>query len=208
MKIATLGNCQLLSLSWYIRRLFENSGQHFECKWIGSPFAHLPFPYAARFEEPEQSILNKDSALDYIKDADYVICQPLKKDITFNFINLPKLIKKDCKLLFIGYFRHDLRFPIDFTIERLCHYFRHVRFSPTYISQKYSDETGFEKFKDGGLGSTNHPNAFYFLCLMREICDHFNWEYYSEKRVQELKEKGYPFETQKKQINYKGYYKI
>ena len=39
----------------------------------------------------------------------------------------------------------------------------------------------------------NHPNALYFLEVMREICTRWDWDYYSDEQYQTLLEEGYPF---------------
>ena len=39
----------------------------------------------------------------------------------------------------------------------------------------------------------NHPNAFYFLEVMREICTRWDWDYYTDEQYQTLLEEGYPF---------------
>lgn len=39
----------------------------------------------------------------------------------------------------------------------------------------------------------DHPNAFYFLEVMREICTRWDWDYYSDEQYQTLLEEGYPF---------------
>jgi len=47
--------------------------------------------------------------------------------------------------------------------------------------------------KINGTNLPNHPNVFYFLDLVKEICRIYDWEYFSDEEVEKYSKIRFPF---------------
>lgn len=185
IKIATLGNCQTMALCWYIRRL------NFECsaKYITGMFSDFLFVKARKTfkDQIDHNIYDKKQSIDFLSDIDYLIYQKIdpKTCDTWNHEKIPSYLKNDCKLISVSHMMYD---PDDDKFFNGMKQ-RTLKLNIDIPAHKFIETHGSKIT----MQQNNHPHAFYFLELIREICKTTDWPFYKDDQYQNLIKEGYPF---------------
>lgn len=185
IKIATLGNCQTMALCWYIRRL------NLDCtaKWIAGMLADYPFAKGRKTfkDQIDHNIYDKNESMSYLREVDYLIYQKIEPK-TCNIWNHEKIatyVKNDCKLISVSYMMYDTEEEkfLNGMKQRASNL--NIDIPAHKLVEKHGSKITMQQ--------NNHPHAFYFLELMREICKTTGWTYYKDDQYQNLIKEGYPF---------------
>lgn len=185
MNITLLGNCQTKALSWYIQQLDPS----FDVKWICIEI-FLPYwgPQSKFNRKPINVITDTQKAIKTLKSSDYVIFQPIKTATSenYNLVQLQKHVSKD-KLISISSMFYNPNDPgqklLKGMIKRAEKY--NIDIPAHKIIEKHGSKITVQK--------VNHPQVFYFLELVREICAKTGWNYYSDEQYNQYLKEGYPF---------------
>jgi len=187
MKITLIGNCQTKALSWYIQQL----DQSFCVKWIRiakfskALWAQEQPPYGSRFYGKSINIIaDIRKSKERLLESDYVIYQNLKILTSLNYHS--KVIKKyspNAKFISISsfYYKHGSILGMKKRAKELK-----IDIPAHKMIKKHGS-------KIKAMGRHLHPNAFYFLELVREICEITNWPYYDDKVYNQYLKEGFPF---------------
>ena len=185
MNITLLGNCQTKALSWYIQQLDPS----FNVKWICIEIFLRYWGPDSKFNgKPINVITDTQKAIKTLKSSDYVIFQPLKTETSenYNLVELKKHVSKG-KLISTSSMFYQPKDPeqklLNGMIERAE---KHNIDIPAHkIIEKHGPKIT--------MITKNHPEVFYFLELVREICAKTGWNYYSEEQHNQYLKEGYPF---------------
>jgi hypothetical protein len=208
--ITCIGNCQALSLTWYLSQL----GPEFDVSYvspsmklqnliIGDSVEEAPSapnyalddskhdeikPWAGKLIKRAK---NPSMGVDMVKKSDLVFYQTIRLE-TSKLFNLAKLRSyvDVSKLKQIGVFHYN---PNDPFIESgfvgmMEREKRHkIEFSICELIYKHRDKIYCQP------GNRRHPNSFYFLELVRSICEKMEWDFYDESTYMEILEQKWPF---------------
>ena len=183
MKITLLGNCQTKALTWYIQQLNSNFNVRWVCieafngKWgQDTSFCGKDIPV----------IVNLNESISRLKKSDLVIFQHIKTESS-KFFNHKKLNSylANAQSISISSMFYDTDHPeyLEGMIERANEF--NIDIPAHIIIEKHGSKITMQK--------KNHPHAFYFLELVREICAKTGWDYYSEEQYNQYLKEGYPF---------------
>jgi len=185
-QVTLVGNCQTKALCWYFGQL----DQPMDIKWLCMEgFRKTTWGPSNTFMDRDcTTIACPIEGVKRLGSSDYVVYQPMhiKTSENYNYVQIKKHARKG-KLISISVFYYEPDDPEQEAFEGMIE--RAEKFNidiPAHkIVEKHRDKI-FPPYK-------NHPPAFYFLELIREICMKTGWNYYSEERyIQLLKEK-WPF---------------
>lgn len=214
MKICTFGNCQTNILAWYIKNLVP---QH--CvKWIQTidKFKDLPLERGSnvvdlqtrwwyyyrdgivdnsKLMNPIDGLLpNSRSSFKYIQECDIVIHQNIspKKSKLFNRDIIHRCFSRNSKVISVSslYYHPDHHHRTMTGMEHRDKTFNVTIPAHKLISQVkdikiVQDNTGHEQYQ--------HPNAVYFLEVVRQICNLTGLDYYSDEQFKYLLALDFPF---------------
>lgn len=197
MKIACIGNCQIETLTWYLRYLLPQS----ECYWIPFSDRYRGFNFNEAFnhsnkhafskEFNDQVLLRKDH-IKYVSEADYVISLKMLERASpdFHDAKLKSTLQSNCKYISITNFYldenniektltgirdRDQKRRVDITIDTLV------------------ENLALKKFYPKKPTEPNHPPAIYFLELIRHISKKFDWPFFSQEDYDMFIKTGFPF---------------
>ena len=185
IKIATLGNCQTMALCWYIRKL----NLEFTAKWIAGMLADYSFAKGRKTfkDQIDHNIYDKDESMSYLREADYLIYQKIEPKTcnTWNHEKIATYVKNDCKLISVSHMMYDPREEKFLNGMKQRALKLNIDIPAHKIVQKHGSKITMQQ--------KNHPHAFYFLELVREICAKTGWNYYSKEQYNQYLKEGYPF---------------
>jgi len=191
MVITTLGNCQIMALCKYIRILKPEADAKF-C----NVFQVHEWPRSPQFgDQVDHVISDTHEQKRRLIDSDFVLYQAMTPkragDKQFTQAGLRETNQQNAtqRQLSITSFRLKDDERAD-TFEGMLtrEHKNNTDIRATDIINKHPGLV-----KSMGNPDGNHPNVFYFLEVMREICTRWDWDYYSDEQYQELLEQGYPF---------------
>ena len=196
MNISLIGNCQIKALTWYTQQLNSN----FDVKYIWTDIGMDLWGKKNVFKgNLTPTIIDTQASQDRLSKSDYIIYQPIRPSRikNFNYEDIQKY-KDNAKLISIG-----------------CFYCKNINTKYLTNTQEYKARTGLlgmkeraEKFsldiqphkiiEQHGVDAmatdtAYHPQALYFLELVREICVKTGWDYYSDEQYNRYLKQGYPF---------------
>ena len=203
--ITCIGNCQATSLTWYLSQL----GPEFDVSYvspslklqdliIGDSVEEAPLLNNHEHDEikPWKGLLVKmaktpSMGVDMVKKSDLVFFQSirLRKSKLFNLRKLRTYVDVS-KLKQIGVFHYNPDAPFIESgflgmMEREKQ--NNVEFSICDLICKHRDKIYCQP------GNLSHPNSFYFLELVRSICEKMEWDFYDESTYMEILEQKWPF---------------
>lgn len=185
MKITLLGNCQTKALSWYIAQL----GQNVDVKWISiEPFLKNWGPNPDFFGKSINVITDTQEGIKRLQSSDYVIFQHIQINTSdnYNTDQLKKHVTRG-KLISISSMYYNPTDPAQIYLKGMIE--RAEKFNVDIPAHKIIEKHG-SKIK---MLEINHPSAFYFMELVREICKKTGLNYYSNKQYNQLLKEAYPF---------------
>ena len=173
--IAFIGNCQTISLCFFLQQLLVRNKKNYQVKWClyGDKFkAHL----AKWSEKCNHKIIDYDQSIEYIKICNFIIYQDISKEkSTFSNVDiLTKIKKEDCKLIKMPsiFFEYS---SYDNSLEELIQ-------KETNLNVDIKVSQIIDKHKPNILMLTkNHPKTFLFLEIMKEICKFLNIEFFDQR---------------------------
>lgn len=185
-KISLIGNCQTLALTWYLQQLNKD----FDVQWI-QLFGELGNKIASESNalgKKITKIVSIETGINRLQQSDYVIFQHLRLETSphYNFKQLKKHVTKG-KLISISSMFYEPNDPdqklLKGMIERAeaCN----IDIPAHKIIEKHGPKITMQQ--------KNHPQVFYFLELVREICAITGWNYYSDEQYNQYLKEGYPF---------------
>lgn len=180
IKIAFVGNCQLLTLCFYLQYLLRDN-KDYCIRWVCYSDNFLPHLTGTWDACCKDKITTAKEGVEYIKECDYIFYNPIK-DETSTFFSTNKLqdIKKDTTKLYpiismcLNY--NDL----DNSIDHLKDLDKENEIKITSIIEKYKNDLNKICL------TFNHPTTFCFLELMKEITREMNISYYNNDDYNEL----------------------
>jgi len=192
-KISLIGNCQTLALTWYLQQLNKD----FDVQWIqlagelGNKIASESNAWGKKITK----IVSIETGINRLQQSDYVIFQHLKIKTSphYNLEELKKHVTKG-KLISISSFFYDPSDPERFNLKRMKQIANKLKIdvSAHKIIEKHGSKITVEKSAKGH-NKINHPQAFYFLEVVRGICAKTGWDYYSDEQYNQYLKEGYPF---------------
>tara|TARA_B100001939_G_C16905693_1_gene602187 strand:+ start:792 stop:1358 length:567 start_codon:yes stop_codon:yes gene_type:complete len=187
MNITLLGNCQTLALTWYLQEL----NSHFNVVWIQFEKAeHLKNVMLKDYCKGKLISIISDinKGIERLKCSDYIIYQPMqeKTSPSYNYKQLKKYAKK-AKLISISSMWNPANPKfMNGMIERA------KEFNIDIPAHKIIERHG-SNIKINDPTKPRHPNTFYFLELIREICIITGWDYYSNEQYNKYLKEAFPF---------------
>lgn len=185
MKITLLGNCQTKALTWYIEQLNKN----FDVKWICIDFFNdAAWALNKNFKGKDVSIIfDQNESVKRLKDSDYIIYQHISHEKSNYNEDQIKKHQKDAELISISSMFY---YPADPDKKSLKGMIRRAKnWNIDIPAHKIIEKHGPKIV----MHDKNHPNTFYFLELVREICVKTGWHYYSNQQYNQYLKDGYPF---------------
>jgi hypothetical protein len=213
-RISVIGNCQSEALAWYIRRLPQmregaKNGK-VVCNWLVAEkfrehmkrvnkekfakhlFLHTNPANVHRLVTEDKgdfrfNIFKSDQIRKSLQASDYVIFQKIRPSTSklLNWQNVKILARDDAKLISISSFFHDKK-NNKFVLEMA------KREAEVKVLLRATELIKNNK-KINGTNLPNHPNVFYFLDLVKEICRIYDWEYFSDEEVEKYSKIRFPF---------------
>ena len=174
MKITCIGNCQTLSLCFYLQELLESDN----ISWLlyGQEFKRHLGPWSDKIKN---KIIDYESRhIDEIKESDVIIYQEISvtKSSFSNYEKLQEIKKDSCKLIKIPSIYLDSN-NYETSLKELKR-----RETDNKVDVTVTDF--FEKLKITKLMlSIDHPTTFLFLEIMKKICNILNIEFFTQKRL-------------------------
>lgn len=190
MKISTIGNCQTQALTWYIKKL----NPKFDVKWVQPEFtreAGWAHP-GVLLKESIETVMGEKDSINRLKQSSFLIYQPmdLNKSKNFNFQKI-KSYNPECCFISINSFYFLPGCPKQTGLSGMIE--RAKRFNIDIPAHKLIEKHGSKITIEESSQNPAHPRVFYFLELMREICNKTGWDYYSDKQYNEYIKKEHPF---------------
>ena len=201
--ITCIGNCQALSLTWYLSQLGPEFDVSYVCPSmklqdliIGDSVEEAPLlnnydDYFIKAGKLIKGAKTPSMGVDMVKKSDLVFFQTIRLS-TSKLFNLPKLQSyvDVSKLKQIGVFHYNPDAPFIESgflgmMEREKQ--NNVEFSICDLICKHRDKIYCQP------GNLSHPNSFYFLELVRSICEKMEWDFYDESTYMEILEQKWPF---------------
>jgi len=187
MNITLFGNCQTKALSWYIQQLDPS----FNVKWICIEIFLPNWGPEPTFKgKPINVITDSQKAKKALESSDYVIFQHIHhKKSNYRLDTIEKHVKNS-KLISISSFHYDpdTGQGLPGMINRAKK--NNIDIPVHKIIEKHGSK--IQIIRGQSTGPT-HPNVFYFLELVREICIITGWNYYPDEQYKQYLKEGYPF---------------
>ena len=197
MVITTLGNCQTMALCRYIRILKPGA----DVKFCTSNFivrSHLFSRNREMFgDQVDHVIEDMHEQKQRLTRSDFVLYQAMKlipagaHELTQAGLRDTNQQHPDMNMLSVTSFKYNDDDPSLFEGMLTREHKNNVDIRATDIINKHPGKINGKGVKYPG--TFDHPNAFYFLEVMREICTRWDWDYYSDEQYEQLIEQGYPF---------------
>jgi hypothetical protein len=176
MNITFIGNCQMVSLCFYLQQLLNPS--IYNVCWVlyGEEFKqHISGNWSAKCKN---KILDYDDSVRRIKDSDIIIYQNINvnKSLFSNIKTLHEITKSGCKIIQIPsiYLIYN---DFDNSIKELI-----KRENINNVDIKVSNI--LIKFKDKNLilDRADHPNTFLFMEIVKIICNLLNIDFFTDEQ--------------------------
>ena len=174
MNITFIGNCQTVSLCFYLQQLL--SPKHYNISWVlyGEEFKQHIGCWSVKCKN---KILDYNKSIQQIKNSDIIIYQniDINKSLFSNTNKLQEIKKSTCKLIQISsiYLIYD---DFDNSIKELIN-----RENKNNVDIKVSDI--FCNFKHKKLMLTcYHPNTFLFMEIIKILTKLINVNFFTEKQ--------------------------
>ena len=185
MKISLLGNCQTKALSWYLEQLNKS----FDVKWISIERFYSKWGPEPHFKGKKINVIaDTEEGIKRLQSSDLVIFQNISAKTSKNY-NVKKLktYTKNSKLISISSMMYNAADPKQTYLKGMIQRAKeHNLDIPAHkIIEKHGSKIKMQKH--------NHPNVFYFLELVREICIKMGWNYYTDEKYDQYLKEGYPF---------------
>jgi hypothetical protein len=179
-KIAFVGNCQLLTLSFYLQHLLRNN-KDYCVRWVCYSDNFIPHLTGTWDACSKNKITNANEGVEFVKDCDYIFYNPIKDETsTFFSTNKLKDIKKESAELYeiismcLDY--NDL----DNSINHLKDLDKDNEIQLSAIIEEYKHDLSKICL------TFNHPTTLCFLKLTKEISRVMNIDYYNDNDLTEL----------------------
>jgi hypothetical protein len=176
MNITFIGNCQTVSLCFYLQQLLNPSIYNICWVLYGEEFKqHLSGDWRTKCKN---KISDSDDSIVRIKDSDIIIYQNIdvNKSLFSNIHTLQEITKIGCKIIQIPsiYFIHN---DFDNSIKELI-----KRENINNVNIKVSNI--LIKFKDTNLilDLPNHPNTFLFMEIVKIICNLLDVDFFTDEQ--------------------------
>ena len=184
MNITLLGNCQTKALAWYIQQI----NSQLDVKWICiEPFKRNDWANQSVFRgKPIDVITCVRESITRLNVSDVVIFQHIAPTTSANFhYNQLKKHAAKATLLSTSSFLFDPQEPsyLQGMIQRAVDGDIDIS-APDLIERHGSKIIAI---------SYNHPNVFYFMEVVREICSRVGCNFYCDEQYQMFIDEGYPF---------------
>jgi len=177
MNIIFIGNCQTVSLCFYLQELLKSTAHNIY--WIS--YGNYFNKYLREWSEKcKNKITDPGESISIIRDSDIIIYQniDIRKSYFCNTERLKALKKKTCKLIIIPsiyYNEHDFDNCIKELIKRET--INNVDIKVSCIIKKY-------KYKKLMI-THRHPTTFLFMEIIKSLCvlldiDFFNMNHYNK----------------------------
>ena len=176
MYITFIGNCQSLALSFYFEQLLDPV--KFNICWIlyGESFRRCSY-----LTKCKNRIHDYDLSLERIKCSDIIIYQEINKNKS-SFSNedtLAELIKPTCTLVKIPF--------IYFHYNDFNNSLRELQRREILKNVDIKFSIIIDRYRLTNLMLTyNHPNTFFFMEMIKELCQRLNMEYFSIEQYSEI----------------------
>lgn len=199
MKIACVGNCQLESLAWYIKYLLPKD----ECWWISFSDRYKGYNSKQKLKTKrvKNNLFTKDfigkvrcphEPIEYIKSCDYVIYIKMSQRASPNYHTekLETYINENCKSVSVSNYyitqdKYTESLNLTITKEKLN---KGLDISIAEIMNQENKNEMLPLAKR----EPSHPPSNYFLKLLQLICNHFDWQYFSEEDHEMFLKVGFP----------------
>ena len=140
--------------------------------------------------KPVPTVVEKENGIERVMDSSFLIYQHLSSGASDEFNSEKiKLYNPACNFISISSFYFDPDIPRE---NRLSGMIRRAKTHNIDVpSYKIIEQHGpkIEIINS----EPNHPSTFYFLELVREICEKTGWSYYSNEQYNQYLKEGYPF---------------
>ena len=194
MKIATIGSCQAMAISWYMRQLLPQCQAKWICPEIFKTW-ELDFEKSKHFKDQfYNNIWNHDEGVDYLKNADCIIYQKIEPRTSklFNYDKIESYKKSNAKIVSLTYFLYS---PTDLSLiegmmKRESNLLPDIKVSDIILNHPKKNEF---KFNKEGNPPGAHCNSTLFLEIIREICKILNFQFFSEEEYARIEKQKYPF---------------
>ena len=189
MNITLLGNCQTKALSWYIQQLDPS----FNVKWICIEMFLPHWGPTSQFRgKPINVITDTQKAIKTLQSSDHLIFQHIHSSENYNLEKI-KMHAKNAKLISISSFFYDPDIEDPKASGLMGMIARANRFNIDIPAHKMIEKHGHKIEIVRNDNAPTHPGVFYFLELVREICEKTGWDYYSDEQYNQYLKQGYPF---------------
>jgi len=175
-----------MALTFYLQQLNKD----FDVQWIqlhgelGKKIASEANHWGKKITK----ISSIETGIDRLQQSDYVIFQHLRLNTSphYNLKQLKKHVTRG-KLISISSFFYDPNDPDQKYLKSMIRKAERLNIDiPAHkIIEKHGSKIKIQKI--------NHPQVFYFLELVREICAKTGWNYYSDEQYNQYLKEGYPF---------------
>lgn len=172
MNIIFIGNCQIVSLCFFLQQLtkFKNYNVYYCC--YGDEF----IPHLGKWSDKViNKIIDQCESIEKIKNSDFIIYQEINisKSYFCNYKKLCELKKPTCKLIkmpsiYVNYNHYDNSIK-----ELQC---REIKNKVDITVSNIIDQFKYDKLVFG----INHPTTFLFLEIIKKLCIFLNINFFEQ----------------------------
>lgn len=187
ISIGFIGNCQTVSLCYFLQELLQGN-TNYKIQWCCYEDDFKEIIEKERWADKcKNKIYNKTESMRFLEGCDYIIYQHISEDTSpfFNTKCLEYYAKDTCKL-----------------ISMPCIYLKYDSYDTSILELKKREKTQnvtitvsnlFTKENYKNLLLTyNHPTTFLFLELLKQICKIMNIEFFNKEQIDNyLKDKNH-----------------
>jgi hypothetical protein len=180
MNLTFIGNCQTLSLCFYLQQLLDSNKNNICWILYGKEFEQHLNNWS---DKCINKILNYDDAIIKIQNSDIIVYQEIDidKSIFCNTKKLQEIKKSSCKLIKMPSIWLDYN-DYDNSLKELQSREKNNNVDIMVTST-------IDKFKNINLMLTiNHPKTFFFLEIIRELCLLINIDFFTENQCNKFLE--------------------
>ncbi len=173
MKIAFIGNCQLVSLCYFVQ-LLTRDNPDIDARWccFADWFIQHLGPWSSKCIN---KIIDPTQSTGFISDADIVVCNIICKQTSplFNYASLLAMVKPTCRIIAIPsmYLSTD---KYDESVVELKR--REAEMPCNFIP--ISDICDLHRDKQLAL-TVLHPTSFFFMEVMKKLCPLLDIQFFS-----------------------------
>ena len=170
--IGIVGNCQMVSICFFLQKLLEN--KEYDIRWIS--YSDVFNIHLSEWSDKcKNKILNVQEGIEFIKKCDYILYQKIRKETSpyFNTEDLKNYKKPTAKI---------------FSISKILVPFENYQESILKFKEVDEDENNnikvskiIENIKNINIILINkyHPTTFLFLEIIKHICRHIGVNFFS-----------------------------